>query len=293
MVPRVLAFLAVFAHAPSAAADDPPREAPPPGAPAWRYSVDVVNRLSLLGYEPVYIVEERAEEPYVAADRRKMRIHVRGRIRAEGEHLRLDIEPYTLVPDDAMRVNAAGVELNALLRVDGFGYVGYYHHSSHNFNFRGFGYGINLNAVVIDARSYRDVAFLGDEGKVMLRLLFHGYPIGLGPAHVLTADANIAPAAAGRTIWRMDGEAVLGHPKVRAEANLSLASGETVPASARLSLAGMWQAGSWLGDFGERLYVGPFFMLGQNFSRTEEFGCTAYSLGLRVDLVLAENAFLR
>lgn len=284
MVPRSLvmaAFVAVLLPASASADGSSPAE--------WRYGVEIDNTAVLLGHAPAFIVERRGDDRYDASERQRMGGAVRGRIRAEGKTLRLDIEPYTLIPDDALRVSAGGLEADVLLKVDGFGYVGYYHHSAHNFSYGGFGYGINLNGVVIDARWPKAVRFLDEDGMLQWRVLFHGYPIGEGPANVLTPETDIDPKVMGTTAWRTDGGVIVRHPKVRAECSASLVSAHSLPDAVRVSCAGMYRVGGWLGAYGDRLFVGPFFDAGINLSRADEFGRGTYSTGLRVDLVIAEN----
>ncbi len=257
----------------------------------WDYHVDLTTTTGLFGYRPGKIVADDSPNPFIASQEQSARTEIRGRLRIAGEWAELDVEPYTIVPSEQIRVNVGGVEITVLAPVTSWAKVGLYHHSSHNFSDATYGWGIDLNAVVLDLRLLEGtVPLFGEDGRYRLRFLGHGYLRGKASPYVFTAATSVGPASVGDTSWRagllFDG----AHPRGRTECSVLLAAAEAAPSSILANCAVMLTPGPrFFGTFGEHLYAGPFVGYGRNFSRTSEFGTDAFYGGIRVDLLFAES----
>jgi hypothetical protein len=213
-------------------------------------------------------------------------------MRITGEWLEFDLEPYTVVPDDRLRVALGGVEATLVAPVRPWLKIGLYHHSAHNFSDGSYGWGIDLNAVVLDLRLFRGkLDLLGDEGWYRLRFLGHAYYRDQATPYVLTRTTTVAAKDIGGTAWRagllFDGD----HPLGRTECSAMLTSDAAAPTSLLVNVAVTAKLGdAFFGALGEHLFVGPFIGYGQNFSRTETFGSNAFYGGVRVDLVFTDPA---
>lgn len=261
----------------------------------WSPDVDVVTTAGLAGYRPATVLSHDGDGTFAAKDMPATRAEVRGRLRLTGTWLEFDLEPYTVVPDDRLRVALGGVEATLVAPIRPWLKVGLYHHSAHNFSDGAYGWGIDLNAVVLDLRLLHGGAELfGEKGTYRLRFLGHAYYRGQASAYVLTPTTTVAARDIGGTAWRagllFDGD----HPQGRTECRALLASDGGVPSSLLVDLAVTFRLGDgFFGALGEHLLVGPFVGYGQNFSRTEEFGTNVWYGGVRVDLLFTERSALR
>lgn len=257
----------------------------------WEYRADVTTTTGLFGYRPGKIVADDSPNAFVASENQSARTEIRGRLRIVGEWAELDVEPYTIVPAEQIRVNVGGVEITLLAPFASWGKVGLYHHSSHNFSDATYGWGIDLNAVVLDLRLLDGgVTLFGEEGRYRLRFLGHGYLRGKASPYVLTASSSIAPASIGDTAWRAGLLFEGAHPGGRADCSILAASDAAVPTSMLATCALTFTPGPrFFGTLGEHLYAGPFVGYGRNFSRLSEFGTDTFFGGIRVDLIFAES----
>lgn len=258
----------------------------------WRPDVDVVTTTGLFGYRPATVLSHDGDGTFVAADHPAMRTEVRGRLRITGTWLEFDLEPYTVIPTDRLKVSLGGVEATLVAPIRPWLKVGLYHHSAHNFSDGDYGWGIDLNAVVLDLRLFHGKAELfGDDGRYKLRFLGHAYYRDQATPYVLTSTTNVSAKDIGSTRWRgsllFDGD----HPRGRAEGSLSLLGSDGAPTSVAVNLSVTAKLGDgFFGALGEHLSVGPFISYGQNFSRIEEFGSNAFVGGLRIDLLFTDPA---
>ncbi|HTK03954.1 MAG TPA: hypothetical protein VL500_00035 [Candidatus Eisenbacteria bacterium] len=253
----------------------------------WEPNVDVVTTTGLFGYRPSTVLSHDGDGTFIAANTPRMRTEVRGRMRITGSWLEFDLEPYTVIPDDRLKVSLGGVEATLVAPIRPWLKVGLYHHSAHNFSDADYGWGIDLNAVVLDLRILHGQAtFLDGTGEYRLRFLGHGYYRDQASAYVLTSTSSVAAADIGGTAWRagllFDGD----HPAGRTECSALVASDGAAPSSLTVNLSLTAKlGGDFFGTLGEHLYAGPFIGYGQNFSRTAEFGSNTFYGGIRVDLV--------
>ena len=256
----------------------------------WQPDVDVVTTTGLWGYRPATVLSHDGPGTFSAADNPRTITEVRGRMRITGEWLEFDLEPYTVVPSDRLRVALGGVEATLVAPIRPWLKVGLYHHSAHNFSDGNYGWGLDLNAVVLDLRLFRgETDLFGGRGRYRLRFLGHAYYRDQAPAHVFTETTTVAAKDIGRTSWRagllFDGE----HPRGRASCSALLASDGAVPTSVLVDLAVTFKLGDgFFGALGEHVLVGPFLGYGQNFTRLDAFGSNAFYGGVRVDLLFTD-----
>jgi len=256
----------------------------------WDSKVDIVTTTGLVGYRPVTILSDDGSGTFVAKDRPFMRSEVRGRMRIIGEWLELDLQPYTAIPSDQLKVSLGGLEVTLLAPVTSFARVGFYHHSSHNFSDAAYGWGIDLNAIVLDVRVLEgDLELFGETGHYRLGFLGHGYFKGRASPFVLTGSSSVAASQIGESSWKggvlLDGE----HPYGRTECAVFV-TGDGPPRSMTATLSLTAKLGSrFFGAFGEHFYAGPFVGYGQNFSRIDEFGSFTLYGGIRVDLLFVDT----
>lgn len=263
--------------------------AAPPGR--WDHRVDIVTRTNAFGYEPAAIVSDDSEGRFVARERAGVRTEVRGRLYIDGTYATFILEPYTAIPDDRVKVNLAGIETYLLAKLHPRVRVGLYHHSSHNFSDGSLGFGIDLNSLVIDADLWRgEGAPWGGEGEWRLRFLGHWYWTGRASPYVYTRATDVERTAIGRMQWRAGPIMEVRHAFGRAECAAHVTGDAAAPTSLFAECTGLFRLGSaFFGTLGDHLFAGPFLRFGQNFSRTDEFGSTAFLGGLRVDLLFSEQ----
>lgn len=257
----------------------------------WDYKVDITTTTGLFGYRPATIVADDSPNAFVASEHQTARTEVRGRLRIMGEWAELDVEPYTVIPAEQVRVNLGGIEATLLAPITSWAKIGLYHHSSHNFSDASYGWGIDLNAFVLDLRLLDGrTTLFGEEGRYLLRFLGHGYLRGKASPYVLTAATSVGPASVGDTAWR-GGLLFEGtHPGGRAECSALAASNAAVPTSLVATCSLVLTPGPrFFGTLGEHLYAGPFLGYARNFSRTAEFGTDSFYGGIRVDLLFADS----
>ncbi|MEY4745407.1 MAG: hypothetical protein RL272_1352 [Candidatus Parcubacteria bacterium] len=258
----------------------------------WDYRVDVTTSTHLFGYRPAKILSDDGAGTFVASQNPSMRTEVRGRLRIVGEWLELDLEPYTVIPAEMIRVELGGLEVSLVAPITSWAKVGFYHHSSHNFSDSSYGWGIDLNAFVLDLRLYEGAAPLfGDEGRYRFRFLGHGYLRGRASPYVLTSSASVAASDIGNTAWR-GGLLFEGvHPGGLAECSVTAASDAAIPSSVTAACSLAIKIGPrFFGALGDHVYAGPFVGYSRNFSRTDAFGTDSFYGGVRVDLLFAESA---
>lgn len=258
----------------------------------WKYSVNVMTRILIAGYEPAKIIStnEGMHNWFSARKNPNLQAEVRLHLMMEGSILRFTLEPYTFIPNGILKVNVGGLEASLLLLLMDWLRIGLYHHSSHNFSDGQYGYGIDMNAVVIDTTLLRsDIQTLNEDGDLSLRLTGHAFYHGFASPYVFTQDANVLMNDIGTTLWRLGIFFDVHHPIVRAECGVEVAAQNALPTSLKVKCAGLLRIGSILGSFGEHLFVGPFVQYGQNFSRFEDFGVLSVDGGLRIDIRVAEE----
>lgn len=256
----------------------------------WEPDVDVVTTTGLFGYRSATVLSHDGDGTFVAGATPRMITEVRGRLRVTGKWLEFDLEPYTAVPSDRLKVSLGGVEATLVAPIRPWLKVGLYHHSAHNFSDGAYGWGIDLNAVVLDLRLLRAKEdFWDGTGQFRLRFLGHAYYRDQAAAYVLTRTTSIAASEIGGTSWRAGLLFDADHPRGRTECSAMLASDDGSPSSMLVNVAVTAKLGSgFFGALGEHLYAGPFLGYGQNFRRTEEFGDNVFYGGVRIDLVFVE-----
>lgn len=287
---KFLAILAVAAFSSAARAEEGTAvEKDAKGA--WDTKVDLVTRYHFFGYTPSKILESRGKIPFASDEIPAARMDMRARLTLIGKYLRLDLQPYTVVPEDVVRVNIGGLEADILAPVTDSFRVGLYHHSSHNFSDATYGWGTDLNAVVIDADLFEGKFSLGgEEGAYRLHPLSHWYWKGRAPSYLVTRRTEVVPVTIASTQWRggLDIEAV--HSMGRSECGVIFLSPEVIPSSMSATCAATFALDDkFFGAFGEHLFVGPFLSYGQNFGRISEFGRNAFYGGLQIDLVFVDT----
>jgi hypothetical protein len=265
---------------------------PSPARAEWQHRVDIVTSFDTFGYRAAKILSPDGEAMFDADLPDKARGEVRGRFRILGSYLHFELEPYTIVPERALMVTLAGIEFRAMVPVWDRLRLGYYHHSSHNFNDGSFGRGIVLDGLSADVLAAKDEFEVdGSKGDYLVRV--NGtYFLNQGSSpYLLTDSSSVAVADITTTTWRIDVNAESRHPLFRSEGTARLTGGsDHVPASAQLFAAVTFRfAPSFLGELGEHLYVGPYVMFGANFSRATDFGRIASFAGIRVDLLVSEH----
>lgn len=284
-----IAFVSLLIAPAVARADD--------GEAPWQHRVDIVTTTGIFGYRPGKVLSSDGEATFVGATEQSTRTGVRGRLTLIGKWLEFDLEPYTVIPAEQVRVNLAGIETSLVAPFAPGVKVGLYHHSSHNFSDGKYGWGINLNALVLDATFLDGVAPLfGDDASYRLRFLGHWYWSQDATPYVLTRSTTVAASNIGATSWRAGLRFDATHPGGAAECEIdAFGRADGAPASARAECAVTFRLGSrFFGQLGEHVYVGPFGGYGINFSRTDEFGLHAGYVGVRVDLLFADTrSFVR
>ena len=267
------------------------------GGSTWQHRVDIVTTTGFFGYRPGKVLSSDGEATFVGADEQTVRTGVRGRLTLVGEWLEFDLEPYTVIPAEQVRVNLAGIETSLVAPFAPGVKVGIYHHSSHNFSDGKFGWGINLNALVVDATLLGGtVPLFGDDASYRLRFLGHWYWSHDATPYVLTPATVVAASNIGSSSWRAGLRFDGTHPGGATECAVDVTGGEDgAPASARGECALLFRLGSrFFGSLGEHVYAGPFFGYGINFSRVDEFGRHTGYVGVRLDLLFADTrSFVR
>ncbi len=158
----------------------------------WHYGVDVLVRGVVIGNEPSLIFSEDSQNAATSSATSPLRAEFRGRTRAHSRFLHLEVEPYTWMPQAGICVTVAGIEFCTLTPLIDRLRIGFYHHSSHNFSDSTYGWGIDLNAIVLDLRLCEGgAALFGEEGRYRFRFLGHGYLRGKASPYVLTSAANV------------------------------------------------------------------------------------------------------
>lgn len=285
---RIAFFSLLFAPA-LARADD--------GGSTWQQHVGIVTTTGVFGYRPGKVLSSDGEATFVGAEEQTTRTGVRGRLTLVGDWLEFDLEPYTVIPAEQVRVNLAGIETSLIAPFAPGVKVGIYHHSSHNFSDGKYGWGINLNALVVDA-TFVDGRFplFGSEAEYRLRFLGHWYWSKDATPYVLTRSTTVNASNIGESSWRAGLRFDGTHPGGASECAVDVTGGDGgTPASARTECALTFRLGSrFFGALGDHVYVGPFFGYGMNFSRTDEFGLHAGYVGVRLDLLFADTrSFVR
>lgn len=259
---------------------------------AWQYRVDIVTVTGVLGYQPGKVLADDGDGTFIASEEQRGRTGVRGRLTVVGRWLEFNIDPYTVIPAEQVRVNLAGIETSLLAPVAPRTKIGLYHHSAHNFSDSRYGWGINLNAIVLDVLAVDgDAELFGDKGRFNLRFLGHWYWSQSASPYRMTETTSVAAAAIGTTAWKAGVLFEGTHPGGAAECSVDVtASGDWVPASANATCALTFRIGErFFGELGKHLYAGPFVNYGINFTRAEEFGRHAGVGGIRVDLLFADT----
>lgn len=257
----------------------------------WQYRVDIIT-MTGFGYQPGKMLSDDGGETFVASQEQRARSEIRGRMTIVGSWLEFTIDPYTVIPAEQVRVNLAGIETTITASVAPRTRVGLYHHSAHNFSDSRYGWGINLNALVLDVLALDGSTDLfGDTGRYSLHFLGHWYWSGSASPYRLTETTSVAASAIGTTLWRAGLVFEGTHPGGAAECALDVkGSGDGVPASANVTCAVMFRPGSrFLGELGKHVYAGPFINYGINFTRVDEFGRHAAFAGIRVDVLFADT----
>lgn len=258
----------------------------------WQYRVDIVTQTGVAGYQPAKVLSDDGADTFVASQEHHVRTEIRGRMTIVGAWLEFNMEPYTVIPAELIRVNLGGIETSLMAEVAPRTKIGLYHHSAHNFSDGRYGWGINLNALVLDVLVLDGkVDLFGDAGRYRLNFLGHWYTSGSASPYRLTEATVIAPSDIGATLWRAGLVFEATHPAGTAECALDVkGSGDGVPASANVTCAVLFTPGSrFLGELGKHVYAGPFINYGINFTRADEFGRHAAFGGIRADLLFADT----
>lgn len=265
--------------------------APATARAEWTHKVDIVTSFDSLGYRAAKILADDGGGQFQAGEDNKARGEVRARFRILGSYLHLELEAYTVIPAARLMVNLAGLELGAYVPLHERLRLGYYHHSSHNFADGQYGYGIDLNALVADVLLLGDKFDLeGSEGQYQLRTDFRYFIRGRASPWLITDHTNVVASDTGNSQWRLAATFESRHEKFRIEGSLALLSPSLAPSSILLTAAGTFRlAPAFLGQLGEHIYIGPYFSLGGNFTRTDTFGTIAFVGGLRLDLLISEH----
>lgn len=259
----------------------------------WVHRVDLVTSLDSFGYRPAKIVSNDGSGTFTAGTE-QARGEVRGRFRILGKYLHFDLEPYTVAPARVVMVNLGGIEARGLVPLPFWEErlrLGYYHHSSHNFNDGSLGGGIVLDGIVADVRVLAD-EFEADGKKGDYRVHVNGtYFLGKrAPAYLVSGSTVVEAFNTGETAWRLNADVEVWHPLFRVEGGLRLLSPQYVPSSLLLHAAANFRfAPSFMGELGDHLFVGPYFSYGRNFSRVAEFGDGSFVAGIQVVILVSEE----
>jgi len=293
----VAAALALSAQAlPAAATECGLPLTDPQEGNSWRYEVDVVLRADILGFEPANIFPpaDQRDDPNAAqavSGIRKAGAEVRGRIRLYGRWLHFELQAYTHVPADSFMVTDMGLEAWAMVPLANWARVGLYHHSSHNVSDSTYGYGLDLDAAVVDlAVLSGDLPYTDGAGKFRLRTLGYWFIKGWGSPYVWTGDTNVQRSAIPDTKWRGVVQLDAGHPLGRLDCSATVQAEQAAPVSLQAGCDLGFRLGPNLfGALGDHLLVGPFGYYRRNFSRTDEFGVQSYVAGVSVDLLVTDD----
>jgi len=299
-VPILLAAMLCSAGAPASAATEvsPSTESPEgAGQPAGQWETDV--RTSVLvnawGFRPSRIVSSTSSYSVSGSemDGTQGRFLIRGAVR--GRYLHWDFLPYTDVPPSTghgYHVNTVGLETALYVTIGEIWRLGVYHHSVHNVADGSYGFGVDLNALVVDALIINGpVAASWPSWQHGLRLQTHWYLIDRGSPWVLTRDTRLENGQMGRIRARTGFSYAIADDGQRDECSGygTVSSGGRI-ASVTLDCAAVWRVTSgFLGTFGRHLLAGPYVSYARNLTRVRDFGGQDISAGLRLDILVNEN----
>jgi hypothetical protein len=261
----------------------------------WEADVRTSLLLNIRGFRPAKVVSSTSAYDVDGQDldAAQGRFSISGAVR--GRYLHWDFRPYTDVPPTeghGYHVNTVGLETAIYVPLGDMWRVGFYHHSAHNVADDVYGFGMDLNALVVDALILNGPVRLASfSGRHGLRLHTHGYLTDRGSPWVLTRDTHLESGQVGLTRARTGFDYVIADDGLRGECGgHGTVSSSGMIASVNLGCASLWRVGGvLLGAFGEHLQVGPHVGLNVNLTRADDLGRHNFFLGLRMDFLVDEN----